>query len=51
MENNLVVVIRKIVTCFEERNSALFHDIDNASAANIRRESIEGAEAAAQRRS
>ena len=45
------MVIRKIVTCFEERNSALFHDIDNASATNIRREIIEGAEAAAQRRS
>ena len=40
--NNVVVVIRKIVTCFEERYDALFYDIDNPSTENIRRETIEG---------
>ena len=42
LENNVVVVTCKIVTCFNERYSALFCDIDNASAENIRREKIEG---------
>ena len=39
---NVVVVIRKTVTCFEERYGALFCDIDNPSAENIRRETIKG---------
>ena len=38
----MVVVICKIVTCFEERYGTLFCDIDNPSAENIRRETIEG---------
>ena len=42
LENNVVVVIHEIVTCFNERYSALFCDIDNPSAENIRKEMIEG---------
>ena len=42
LENNVVVVICKIVTCFEERYGTLFCDTDNPSAENIRRETIEG---------
>ena len=36
------MVICKIVTCFDEQYGALFCDIDNPSAENIRREMIEG---------
>ena len=32
LENNVVVVIHKIMTCFEKRYGALFCDIDNPSA-------------------
>ena len=38
----MIVVIPKIVTWFEEWYGALFYDIDNPSAENIRREMIEG---------
>ena len=41
LENNMVMVICKILTCFEEQYGALFCDVDNLSAENIRRETIE----------
>ena len=42
LENIVVVVICNIVACFEKQYSTLFCDIDEPSAKNIRRESIEG---------
>ena len=42
LENVVVVVICKIVTCFEKWYGTMFCDIDNPSAENIRRETIKG---------
>ena len=42
LENNVVVVICKTVTCFEEQYGALFCDNDNPSAKNIRRKTTKG---------